>query len=444
MKKATFSLILMSVFFMFLYGCSGGSSGSISADSNDNPVVENLQPIADAGDDQTVFVGDIALVNGSASYDPDENYPLTFDWQILSKPEDSAAILSGAVTAEDSEASQISITPDLNGDYVIQLVVTDSLGLASEPEIVVVSTENSAPVADAGADQHFENEWDIIQLDGGQSFDPDGDPISFEWVIISKPPFSEATLLNSNTAQPTFKADLLGTYIIELVVTDDLGASSAPDEVVVTSGNVKPVADAGGNHLAVVDHLFVLDGSGSYDANLDPLTYSWNMVSTPKNSSATLIGPSSVTPDFVPDVKGWYLISLVVNDVELDSDPDNATILAIHENEIDEFVQALWDAIQAINLIVKEDVNNINNINNRNALTNKILAVIFNYVKGEYDQKMLDKLKDDIAGKFDGCALDVPAAVDQNDWIMNCEAQGLVYPHLESAISILDDILSAQ
>jgi hypothetical protein len=67
-----------------------------------------------------------------------------------------------------------------------------------------------------------------------------------------------------------------------------------------------------------------------------------------------------------------------------------------------------------------------------------------NYLKGEYGTNMLDKLRDDIAGKFDGCALDDPPAVDQNDCIMDCEAQGLVYPHLELAISILDDILSAQ
>ncbi|NIV11241.1 MAG: hypothetical protein GWN62_08125, partial [Aliifodinibius sp.] len=68
---------------------------------------------------------------------------------------------------------------------------------------------------------------------------------------------------------------------------------------------------------------------------------------------------------------------------------------------------------------------------------NKILSVIFNYVKGEYDQQMLNKLRDDIAGKFDGCALDDPPAVDQNDWIMNCDAQDLVYPHLDLAITIL-------
>jgi hypothetical protein len=433
MKKATFTLITMSILFLFFYGCSGGSSGG----SN------NLQPVAVGGDDQTVFVGDAANLDGSGSYDPDQNYPLTFEWQLVSKPEQSAAILSVSANADDSDGSQVSIETDVNGDYVIQLVVTDSKGLASEPAFVVVSTQNSAPVAEAGADQYFEDPGITIQLDGSQSFDPDGDTITYAWTIISKPQDSLAELTNSNDVQPTFVADTDGDYIIELVVTDDLGTMSVPDEVVVSSGNVKPVADAGGNQLAIVDHLVLLDGSGSYDANNDTLTYSWNMVSIPKGSFADLSDPLVVDPDFVPDVKGWYLISLVVNDGELDSDPDNATILAIDANNIDEFVQALWDAINAINLIVKKDINNINNYNNRNALTNKILSVIFNYVKGEYDQKMLDKLTDDIAGKFDGCALDDPAAVDQNDWIMNCHAQDLVYPHLDLAITILDGMLSA-
>jgi len=442
MKKVTFSLILMSILFLLLYGCSGGSSGGSNKDDG-GAAAENLQPVAVGGDDQTVFVGDAASLDGSGSYDPDKNYPLTYDWQVVSKPEGSAAILSVSANADDSDGSQVSIETDVNGDYVIQLVVTDNLGLASEPEFVVVSTQNSAPVADAGADQYFENEGINIQLDGSQSFDPDGDPITYAWTIISKPQDSLAELTNSNDVQPTFVADTDGDYIIELVVTDDLGTMSVPDEVVVSSGNVKPVADAGGNQLAIVDHLVLLDGSGSYDANNDPLTYSWNMVSKPKGSISTLSDPLAVNPDFVPNVNGWYLISLVVNDGELDSDPDNATILAIDANNIDEFVQALWDAIDAINLIVKEDINNINNYNNRNALTNKILSVIFNYVKGEYDQRMLDKLRDDIAGKFDGCALDDPAAVDQNDWIMNCDAQDKVYPHLETAITILDDMLSA-
>jgi hypothetical protein len=438
MKKATFSLILMSVLLTLLYGCSGGSSGG-STHSDVGAAAENLQPLADAGADQTVSVGDLAFLDGSGSYDPDENYPLTYEWQIVSKPEGSAAIFSESVNADDSGGSQVFIEVDVNGDYVVQLVVTDSLGLASEPAIVAVSTHNSAPVANAGADQHFDN-LGIIQLDGSQSFDPDGDPITFDWIITSRPPFSGATVSNPNDAQPTFEADLLGTYIIELVVTDDLDASSVPDEVVVTSGNVKPVADAGGNQVAIVGDLVLLDGSGSYDANLDPLTYSWDMVSIPKGSVAVLSEPLAVAPDFVPDIQGLYLVSLVVNDGLLDSDPSNATILAIDAGNIDDFIKALMKAIIAINGL---DASDINNYNNKNALTNKIISVILNYLKGNYGFSMLDKLRDDIAGKFDGCALDDPAAVDQNDWIMNCDAQDKVYPHLELSISILDDILSA-
>jgi hypothetical protein len=440
MKKATFTLIIMSVLLILLYGCSGGSSGS-SNNSDGGAAAENLQPVADGGADQTVLVGDLALLDASGSYDPDKNYPITYEWLVVSKPEGSAAILSESVNADDSGGSQVFIETDVNGDYVVQLVVTDSLGLASEPAFVVVSTHNSAPVADAGADQHFDNENILIQLDGSQSFDPDGDLITYAWAITSSPRDSVATLSNPNDAQPTFVADLLGTYIIELVVTDDLGTISVPDEVLVTSGNVKPVADAGGNQVAIVGQLVFLDGSGSYDANLDPLTYSWDMVSKPKGSFAVLSDPSVVDPNYVPDIQGLYLISLVVNDRLLDSDPSNATILAIDADNIDDFIDALMKAILAINGL---DSSDINNYNNKNALTNKIISVILNYLKGEYDLKMLDKLKDDIAGKFDGCALDDPAAVDQNDWIMNCSAQGEVYPHLELAISILDDILSAQ
>jgi hypothetical protein len=439
MKKATFTLITMSIFFLLLYGCSGGSSGG-SNNSDGGAAAENLQPVADGGDDQTVFVGDAASLDGSGSYDPDKNYPLSYDWQVVSKPEGSAAILSVFVSADGSDGSQVSIETDVNGDYVIQLVVTDSKGLASEPAFVVVSTHNSAPVADAGEDQHFDNEDIEIQLDGSQSFDPDGDTITYAWTIISKPQDSAAELSNPNDVLPTFVADYLGDYIIELVVTDDLGTISVPDEVIVTSGNVKPVADAGGNQVAIVDQTVFLDGSGSYDANNDPLTYSWDMVSKPKDSIATLNNPLVVDPDFVPDMQGLYLVSLVVNDDELDSDPSNATILAIDADNIDDFIDALMKAIIEINGLDRTD---INNYNNKNALTNKIISVILNYLKGQYGTSMLDKLRDDIAGKFDGCALDDPPAVDQNDWIMDCDAQGLVYPHLELAITILDDMLGA-
>jgi len=452
MNKAIFYLLVSSLLLIFFIGCGGGSSDSATNTSSNtsmtpdsdpitpnsdptapdsDPTNQNLAPVANAGADQTVKVDGLVILDGTGSYDPDGNYPLTYAWEIISTPSGSTAISS----ASDSSVSTFSFTVDLPGEYTIQLVVTDSLGTASEPYLVLVSTSNSMPVADAGSNQALSKEGITVQLDGSQSFDPDGDPITYAWSITSKPPFSSAALNDPTAVNPTFVADSLGTYVIELIVTDNQGLDSFPDEVVVSSENVKPVADAGGNQVVLVGETVFLDGSGSYDVNLDPLTYSWNMASKPKGSLTVLIGAETEYPNFEPDIQGIYTPNLVVNDGFLDSDPSNVNIFAVDAENIDDFIRALMDAILAINGL---DDSDFNNANNRNALTLKIIVVLKNYLQDGYSESLLDKLRDDIAGKMDGCAIGDPSAPDQNDWIMNCPAQADVYPHLMEAISIFE------
>jgi len=394
---------------------------------------ENLILVADAGTDETVEPGELVLLDGTGSYDPDENYPLAYAWQILFKPEGSAAALN------DPETATASFTADLPGDYVIQLVVTDSLGAASDPSTVLINTSNSAPVANAGADQFIERAGVTVQLDGSLSSDPDGDPITYAWTITTKPNGSEAALSDPTAVNPSFVADLLGTYIIELVVSDPSGLVSAPDEVVASSDNVRPVADAGLNRVVFVGEPVQLDGSGSYDANLDPLTYSWNFADEPKGSSVQLSDSTVVNPTFIPDIQGIYIVSLVVNDGELDSRPSNVTILAIEEGNVTPFIEALICAVDAVNDLNDRD---FDNINNRNALTNKLISMIDNYLKGKFDQGMLSKLEEDVRDKMDGCEVNDPPAPD-NDMIINCEAQALVYPCIAQAIAELEAELNS-
>ena len=393
---------------------------------------ENLIPVADAGTDETVAPGELVLLDGTGSYDLDENYPLTYAWQILSKPEESFAALS------DLDTATASFTADLPGDYIVQLVVTDSLGAASEPSTVLISTSNSAPVANAGADKFIERAGDTVELDGSLSFDPDGDPITYEWTITAKPNGSEAVLSDAKAVNPSFVADLLGTYIIELVVSDPSDLVSAPDEVMATSDNVRPVADAGLNRVVFVGETVQLDGSGSYDANLDSLTYKWNLVDEPKGSLVQLNDSTVVDPTFIPDIQGIYIISLVVNDGELDSRPSNVTILAIEQGNVTPFIEALICAVDAINDL---DDSDFDNVNNRNALTNKLISIIDNYLKGKFDQGMLSKLEEDVRDKMDGCVVNDPPAPD-NDMIINCDAQALVYPCIETAIAELETELN--
>lgn len=59
-----------------------------------------------------------------------------------------------------------------------------------------------------------------------------------------------------------------------------------------------------------------LDGTGSTDANNDPIAYEWSL-SLPAGSRAAMTAPTSMKPSFVPDVAGLYAITLQVSDGKL-------------------------------------------------------------------------------------------------------------------------------
>jgi hypothetical protein len=388
---------------------------------------ENSPPVADAGTDQTAKVGDLVTLFGGASSDVDGD-SLSFFWTLITVPDGSSVLLSDPATVNPS------FVVDVSGTYVAELIVNDGK-VDSAPDTVTINWENSPPVAVAGPDQAFSSVGTTIHLDGSQSHDPDGDPLTYAWHIISKPPTSSTTLSDNATVNPIFVADSLGTYIVQLIVTDDLGDSSEPAQVIVTSGNVRPVANAGFNLVVLVDETVYLDGSGSYDANNDPLTYSWNLISKPKRSTTELIDYTLVNPWFEPDTEGEYIISLIVNDGSLDSHSSSVTILAVDVANLDCFIQALIDALNAINSL---DDSDFSNENNRNALTNKIISLLVNYLKGSYGSNLVEVLRNDIGDKMDGCALDQQVP-EETDWITNCPAQDEVYQYIELAIFILEN-----
>ncbi len=135
------------------------------------------------------------------------------------------------------------------------------------------TTVNCVPVARAGPDQAA-YVGDTIDLDGSGSSDADGDALSFDWQLISKPAGSVAVLSSNLTVLPSFFLDTAGTYEIELIVHDGT-ATSAPDIVKITTENVAPVADAGADLTTSPGTTVQLDGKGSNDANGDELKFNW-------------------------------------------------------------------------------------------------------------------------------------------------------------------------
>ena len=185
---------------------------------------------------------------------------------------------------------------------------------------------NDTPIANAGRDQGSIRPGTLITLNGSASSDPDGDPLTYSWSFVTRPAGSDAVLAKATTVSPTFTLDLVGDYVVQLVVNDGR-VNSAPDSVIVSTGNVAPVADAGPNQGGLLPGATViLDGSGSFDANGDVITYSWTFLSQPAGSTATLAGPTTVSPTFTVDRDGTYVVQLIVNDGTVNSLPDTVMI----------------------------------------------------------------------------------------------------------------------
>ncbi len=145
---------------------------------------------------------------------------------------------------------------------------------------------------------------------------------------MSQPAGSSAALSGAGTSAPTFTADLPGTYRIALVVTDECAVASAADEVVVSSTNVPPTADAGADLTATVGAAITLAGS-AVDPEGDAMTYAWVVVSRPTASTATLTSADTLSPGFTPDEPGTYEFSLVASDPFDDSVADTVILTAV-------------------------------------------------------------------------------------------------------------------
>ena len=82
--------------------------------------------------------------------------------------------------------------------------------------------------------------------------------------------------------------------------------------VTVSFDNVQPVADAGGNQSALVYETVSLDGSGSFDAHLDPLTYGWSLIAQPAGSTAALARVAPATTCSLAELPAATVVSRVV------------------------------------------------------------------------------------------------------------------------------------
>lgn len=190
---------------------------------------------------------------------------------------------------------------------------------------------NEPPHAQAGPSQEVYVGERVI-LDGRQSSDPNGDLINYQWKFVSRPKGSKAAMAGSKGARAGFKADVAGSYSVQLIVTDRWGKSGQPHTLNVTAlDNHPPKANAG----ELISNIYTGDviklyGGGSKDPDGDPLSYRWRLAFRPAGSRAVLADAESMSPSFSVDALGCYAVELTVNDGKLDSEPDTVYVSTQH------------------------------------------------------------------------------------------------------------------
>src|SRR5579871_4359058 len=298
---------------------NGGLSGTGTVTVTVNPA-PNQPPVANAGANQTITLPTNSIsVDGSGSKDPD-GVIASFSWTKVSGP------AQGTITNATNVST--TITNLVQGTYVFKLTVTDNSGATASDTMTVVvnAAPNQPPVANAGSSKTITLPVSSTTLDGTQSSDPDGTIASYKWTQVSGP--STATISGGTTATPTVSSLVAGTYVFQLTVTDNKGATATAQVKVIVNPavNQAPTANAGNNQtITLPTNSVSLDGSASKDPDGNIVSFNWTKISGP--AQGTIVSATNVTTIVNSLVQGTYIFKLTVTDNNGATGTDSVTII---------------------------------------------------------------------------------------------------------------------
>ena len=227
----------------------------------------------------------------------------------------------------------LSGTPTVATSGEVTYTATDSDGDVAELRFNITVTDDP-PVASALFSPGSVPEGGRVTLDGTESNDPEGLPLTYRWAQASGGP--RVMLENASSATPSFMApDDLNANIdltFTLTVMDPGGNESNVATVIVTvlAINEAPVANAGLNQTVFGGVTVTLDGSNSNDPDGDALSYLWTYLGA--SSMVNLLDRATATPTFTVPLVGEeteFEFSLMVTDPSLRTAVDTVAITTL-------------------------------------------------------------------------------------------------------------------
>ena len=280
-------------------------------------LAQNSPPVVDAGPDQTIITDTTTRLQGSAT-DPDGDAIVQWQWAVESAEPGSSPSIIYPFEREPQ------FTADVAGSYVLSLIAFDGTDW-SEPDFVTISMRDLLPPeAVIDADVTTGPAPLTVQFDGSaSSTDPIAEPLTFFWS------FGDGYF--SPAVAPTHTFERPDSYLVGLVVVDDLGQSDEMSiEIIVTApGNNPPVADAGPDQNIFLGESVTLQGSAT-DPDGDIIVgWEWEVVSAPGGSNYSLADADTPDAQFSTDTIGNYVLTLIAWDGIAWSDPDAVLVMVV-------------------------------------------------------------------------------------------------------------------
>lgn len=291
--------------------------------------IPNVLPVAVAGDAFTVqhlpfdpqqsFQPLLINLDGTASFD-DDGVIASYNWTELGE---NGLFINESPTEGVFVAE---VYPEISGDIEFQLEVTDNEGGVSTDTVIVTiePAPNQAPTAviSSELDTTLGSSEGSTFLDAFMSFDSDGSFLEYSWSIVNSAEVggnvSIVEVEGPAVVEVIWTEGFTGDIEVQLEATDEQGATGTDTIIISVVPEPTAVISPAGQSINAFDQSFLLDGTGSSDAQGGLLTYSWS-VSDPQNVTITdnLDGTATLT---------WGQVSFLTFDVFLTVTNENDLI----------------------------------------------------------------------------------------------------------------------
>jgi hypothetical protein len=253
-----------------------------------------------------------STVNLSAAATDPERDPLSYRWSVASQPDGASALLT---TPDVAKTPVTGLT--VAGEYVFAVAITDGVNVATRNVALNVYAGNQPPFP---FDVHNRKPVTITLPTSNTELrcaglDLEGDPLTYQWSVLSQPPGAAALLAAPSAATcPVTGLTIAGDYVFQVELRDP--THTVATKLIVTVYPPNPSAptilnaSASPATITLPVQTTALSATTS-DPDGDPLSHWWSVKSKPAGSTPVFSAQNSPNSDVTGlTVPGTYVFTL--------------------------------------------------------------------------------------------------------------------------------------